>query len=43
MEATAELLAELGVEPIMTRATVEHLRRVADDPTVVPTLPTRPD
>lgn len=42
MEASAELLTELGVEPIMTRATIEHLRRVADDPTVVPILPTLP-
>jgi len=42
MEATAELLAELGVEPIMTRATVEHLRRVADDPAAVPALPDSP-
>ena len=28
MEAAAELLADLGVDPVMTRATVEHLRRV---------------
>lgn len=29
MEASAELLRELGVDPLMTEATVEHLRRVA--------------
>ena len=28
MEAAAELLADLGVDPIMTRSTVESLRRV---------------
>jgi 3-hydroxyisobutyrate dehydrogenase-like beta-hydroxyacid dehydrogenase len=28
MEAAAELLADLGVDPVMTRATVENLRRV---------------
>jgi 3-hydroxyisobutyrate dehydrogenase-like beta-hydroxyacid dehydrogenase len=27
MEATAELLADLGIDPVMTSATVEHLRR----------------
>lgn len=32
MEASVELLAELGVDPLMTRATVEHLTRVADEP-----------
>lgn len=30
MEATAELLAELDVEPIMTAGTIENLRRVPD-------------
>jgi 3-hydroxyisobutyrate dehydrogenase-like beta-hydroxyacid dehydrogenase len=30
MEATSELLAELGVEPLMTAATTEHLRRMLD-------------
>jgi 3-hydroxyisobutyrate dehydrogenase-like beta-hydroxyacid dehydrogenase len=39
MEAAADLLSELGVEPTMTAATAEHLRRVAADPTVVPTPP----
>lgn len=39
MEATAELLSELGVEPTMTSATAAHLRRVAADQSVVPTLP----
>jgi 3-hydroxyisobutyrate dehydrogenase-like beta-hydroxyacid dehydrogenase len=29
MEATVELLTELGVEPTMTRATAIHLRRIA--------------
>jgi hypothetical protein len=29
MEAAAALLEELGVEPTMTAATTEHLRRVA--------------
>jgi len=39
MEATAELLAELGVEPIMTNATVARLRSVAADAAAVPSLP----
>ena len=39
MEATAELLAELGVEPIMTRSTLARLRQIAADPTTVPDLP----
>lgn len=39
MEATAELLADLGVEPTMTRATLAQLRRVAADPTGVPAVP----
>jgi 3-hydroxyisobutyrate dehydrogenase-like beta-hydroxyacid dehydrogenase len=30
MEAAADLLADLGVDPVMTRATVESLRRVID-------------
>lgn len=30
MEASADLLRELGIDPVMTDATVEHLRRVAD-------------
>ena len=30
MEASADLLRELGVDPVMTDATVEHLRRIAD-------------
>ncbi|HYZ97610.1 MAG TPA: DUF1932 domain-containing protein, partial [Acidimicrobiales bacterium] len=29
MEAAAELLADLGVDPTMTRATIAHLRRLA--------------
>jgi hypothetical protein len=28
MEATADMLAALGVEPVMTRSTVESLRNV---------------
>jgi 3-hydroxyisobutyrate dehydrogenase-like beta-hydroxyacid dehydrogenase len=39
MEATAALLSELGVEPTMTDATTTHLRRIADDPSLVPELP----
>jgi hypothetical protein len=39
MEAAADLLSELGVEPTMTAATAEHLRRVTADPSVVPTPP----
>jgi 3-hydroxyisobutyrate dehydrogenase-like beta-hydroxyacid dehydrogenase len=39
MEATAELLAELGVEPIMTNATAARLRNVAADESAVPWLP----
>lgn len=31
MEASAELLTDLGVDPVMTRATVESLRRVPTD------------
>jgi 3-hydroxyisobutyrate dehydrogenase-like beta-hydroxyacid dehydrogenase len=31
MEAAAELLADLGVDPVMTRSTVENLRRVPID------------
>jgi 3-hydroxyisobutyrate dehydrogenase len=39
MEAAAELLAELGVEPVMANATAERLRRVAADASAVPSLP----
>jgi 3-hydroxyisobutyrate dehydrogenase-like beta-hydroxyacid dehydrogenase len=39
MEATAELLMELGVEPTMTNATAAQLRRVAAGQSAVPTLP----
>ena len=31
MDSTARFLDELGVEPVMTRATVEHLRRLAGE------------
>ena len=40
MEAAAELLDELGVEPTMTNATADHLRRVAaGGDSAVPALP----
>jgi 3-hydroxyisobutyrate dehydrogenase-like beta-hydroxyacid dehydrogenase len=39
MEAAAELLAELGVEPIMTEATAARLRSVAAGASPVPSLP----
>jgi 3-hydroxyisobutyrate dehydrogenase len=39
MEATVELLSDLGIEPTMTSATAAQLHRVARDPSVVPTLP----
>jgi 3-hydroxyisobutyrate dehydrogenase-like beta-hydroxyacid dehydrogenase len=39
MEATVELLTDLGVEPTMTDATAAQLRRVAADSSVVPPLP----
>jgi hypothetical protein len=35
MEATIDLLTELGVEPTMTRATAAHLRRLAADTTIL--------
>jgi hypothetical protein len=31
MEASRELLEELGVPPVMTRSTVESLRRIRDE------------
>ena len=39
MEAAAELLADLGVDPIMTNATAARLRSVAADTSAVPSLP----
>ena len=42
MEAAAELLRELGVDPVMTSSTVETLRRVHDG-AALPTLPPPPD
>lgn len=39
MAAAAELLTELGVDPLMTRATVAHLQRLVDDPDDLPPLP----
>ena len=41
MEAVAALLSDLGVEPIMTRATVENLRRIPDEG--LPQIPVLPD
>lgn len=40
MEAAAALLADLGIEPVMTRATVETLHRAVDG--FVPELPLQP-
>jgi 3-hydroxyisobutyrate dehydrogenase-like beta-hydroxyacid dehydrogenase len=39
MEATVELLAELGVDPVMTRSTVAHLAGLADGTESLPALP----
>jgi 3-hydroxyisobutyrate dehydrogenase-like beta-hydroxyacid dehydrogenase len=39
MEAAVDLLAEVGIDPLMTRSTVAHLRRLADDPDDLPSLP----
>lgn len=39
MEATAELLSSLGVTPLMTRGTVESLRRIASGDSQPPELP----
>jgi 3-hydroxyisobutyrate dehydrogenase-like beta-hydroxyacid dehydrogenase len=39
MEATIELLGELGVDPVMSRATATRLGQIADDPTSVPRPP----
>jgi 3-hydroxyisobutyrate dehydrogenase-like beta-hydroxyacid dehydrogenase len=39
MEATADLLAELGIDPVMTRATVESLRRIQSGQVPLPPLP----
>jgi 3-hydroxyisobutyrate dehydrogenase-like beta-hydroxyacid dehydrogenase len=39
MEAAVELLTEVGVDPLMTRSTVAHLRRLVDDPDDLPRLP----
>jgi hypothetical protein len=39
MEAAAELLAELGVEPLMTSATAARLRLVAAGESAVPSPP----
>ena len=39
MQATADLLAELGVDPVMTRATVESLRRIEAGEASLPDLP----
>jgi 3-hydroxyisobutyrate dehydrogenase-like beta-hydroxyacid dehydrogenase len=42
MEATVELLDELGVDATMSRATTARLRQIAADPTVVPEPPSGP-
>jgi 3-hydroxyisobutyrate dehydrogenase-like beta-hydroxyacid dehydrogenase len=39
MEAAADLLTELGVDPVMTRATAAGLRTLADGDTAVPDPP----
>ena len=39
MEAAVELLTEVGVDPVMTRSTVAHLRRLVDDPDDLPDIP----
>lgn len=39
MEATIELLGELGVDATMSRATTARLRQIAADPTAVPRPP----
>jgi 3-hydroxyisobutyrate dehydrogenase-like beta-hydroxyacid dehydrogenase len=39
MEATVDLLTELGVDPTMTRATATQLRRIAADPSSFPRPP----
>jgi len=41
MEAVASLLIDLGVEPVMTRATVENLRRMPEEG--LPPIPDLPD
>jgi len=41
MEASVALLTELGIDPLMTRSTVESLRRVVRDG--VPAVPPAPD
>jgi 3-hydroxyisobutyrate dehydrogenase-like beta-hydroxyacid dehydrogenase len=43
MEASAELLADLGVEPVMTRATVETLRRRSHGHEPMPAIRPVPD
>jgi 3-hydroxyisobutyrate dehydrogenase-like beta-hydroxyacid dehydrogenase len=39
MEASADLLEELGVDPVMTKGTVESLRRIDTGEATVPDLP----
>lgn len=39
MEASAQLLHELGVDPLMTRSTVESLRRIEAGEATLPDLP----
>jgi 3-hydroxyisobutyrate dehydrogenase len=42
MEASADMLAELGVEPVMTRSTVESLRRFVDGASLPELPPAQP-
>jgi 3-hydroxyisobutyrate dehydrogenase-like beta-hydroxyacid dehydrogenase len=42
MQAAVELLTESGVDPLVTRATVTHLRRLVDDPDGLPSIPPPP-
>lgn len=39
MEASAALLEELGIDPVMTRGTVESLRRIDEEGAEIPDLP----
>ncbi len=41
MQAATELLEDLGIDPVMTRSTVETLRRMPDE--TLPPVPERPD
>jgi 3-hydroxyisobutyrate dehydrogenase-like beta-hydroxyacid dehydrogenase len=41
MEASMNLLIDLGIEPLMTRSTIENLRRIPDEG--MPAIPVLPD